>query len=520
MTKGLHALILLFSLLILSPSAHTQSLDTIRAMAYNLLNFPNGRDDCGTNIVIPARWDSMAIIMDYALPDILMVCELQNEFGADSLLNRALNINGRSNYARADFIVNQSTFASNLNNMLFYNTNKLGLYRQEIVITNLRDISKYTLYVKDSSLAATLDTTFLDVYVGHLDAGTSDSLSRLRQADSLRATVDTNATVRNALFGGDLNFYSSSECGYQRLLSGTYPFIDPINTPGNWNNNGTFAGVHSQSTRAAFTTPMDCGATGGLDDRFDFVLTSAPIMTGAKRIRYLPGSYISLGNNGSAFNRSINEGTNTAPIPFAVKHALHHSSDHLPVMMDLELTYTTPLGLNLLHFEGKILEATNQLTWSLENLDQSATDIALEASTDGRNFTIIEERTSSNALIEARTVDHRPILRTTYYRLKWKTRTKQGISPVIAVENINVQNLPNFQVFPNPVTDQTRILLSSALTTEATIYVYDMLGRCVWLKKLSANCKEDLLDLSILAPGAYTIVLKNEAWMLKKKIMK
>ena len=216
MTKGLHALILLFSLLILSPSAHTQSLDTIRAMAYNLLNFPNGRDDCGTNIVIPARWDSMAIIMDYALPDILMVCELQNEFGADSLLNRALNINGRSNYARADFIVNQSTFASNLNNMLFYNTNKLGLYRQEIVITNLRDISKYTLYVKDSSLAATLDTTFLDVYVGHLDAGTSDSLSRLRQADSLRATVDTNATVRNALFGGDFNFYSSSESGYQR----------------------------------------------------------------------------------------------------------------------------------------------------------------------------------------------------------------------------------------------------------------------------------------------------------------
>ncbi|MCP4442270.1 MAG: hypothetical protein GY810_25460 [Aureispira sp.] len=92
------------------------SLDTLRVMSYNLLNFPNGRNDCGTNTVIPNRWDSLAIITEYIQPDILMACELQTEEGADSIIHQALNINGKTNYARANFVLNQSNSVKDLNN--------------------------------------------------------------------------------------------------------------------------------------------------------------------------------------------------------------------------------------------------------------------------------------------------------------------------------------------------------------------------------------------------------------------
>ena len=48
---------------------------------------------------------------------------------------------------------------------------------------------------------------------------------------------------------------------------------DPINTPGSWNNNEDFRGVHTQSTRTS-SSGFGGGAGGGLDDRFDFIMVS------------------------------------------------------------------------------------------------------------------------------------------------------------------------------------------------------------------------------------------------------
>ena len=42
----------------------------VRVMAYNLLNFPNGRDRCEDpgDIVLPNRQDTLAKIIDYVAP--------------------------------------------------------------------------------------------------------------------------------------------------------------------------------------------------------------------------------------------------------------------------------------------------------------------------------------------------------------------------------------------------------------------------------------------------------------------
>jgi len=145
--------------------------ETLKVMSYNLLNFPDGRNDCGANILVPSRWDTLQKIIEEVQPDVLMVCELQTEAGADMILSNALNVNGVSSYARAVFVPNQSPGGTVLNNCFFYNTSKMTLYSQDEVATNVRDIGEYIVYMNDPNLASHNDTTFIDFYDAHFKAG-------------------------------------------------------------------------------------------------------------------------------------------------------------------------------------------------------------------------------------------------------------------------------------------------------------------------------------------------------------
>ena len=95
----------------------------LRAVSYNLLNFPDGRTDCGTsNINLPNRVDTLRKVMQYLKPDILGACEIQSEAGCDSILSRALNVFGTQHYQRALWSPNNS---GDIHNMLFFNSDKL-----------------------------------------------------------------------------------------------------------------------------------------------------------------------------------------------------------------------------------------------------------------------------------------------------------------------------------------------------------------------------------------------------------
>jgi len=321
--------------------------DTLKVMSYNLLNFPNGRDDCGSNLSVPSRWDTLRKIVQYQKPDILMVCELQNEAGADNILNQALNVGSINYYARANFVVNQSGFGG-LNNMFFYNTQKVILYSQSEILTDLRDIGEYVVYANDPNLNFYNDTNFIYFYVSHLKAGNSNSPTeenrRALECDSLRSHIDNISATGNFIFGGDFNFYTSSEPGYQILTTGGVNKLnDPINRPGNWNNNSSFEDIHTQSTRSSQS--IECGAPGGMDDRFDFILISDSIVNGGDNVQYIAGSYAAFGNDGNHFNQSLNDPLNTS-LPDSVINALYYMSDHLPVVMDLLITYPSVMVLS------------------------------------------------------------------------------------------------------------------------------------------------------------------------------
>ncbi len=487
--------------------------DTLRVMSYNLLNFSDGRDDCGANTVVPARWDTLAEIVDFVKPDILMVCELQQEFGADSILNRALNIMAGANYQRAAYVANQSPGGTSLNNMIFYNADKLNLYRQSEVLTNVRDIGYYVFWLNDPNLHLTNDTTFLDVYVGHLKAGSADSVARTQAVNFLRAVVDTAAAERNAIFGGDFNFYRSTETGYLNLLSGTYPFVDPVATPGEWTNNATFAPVHTQSTRPVGSS-YDCGATGGMDDRFDFILSSGTLMAGSNKISYIPNSYEALGNSGDLFNKAINDPGNTSGLPQNVLDALFYMSDHLPVVMDLAVAFPTPvLNTDLVRFDGDVIGDGNLLQWEINNETASELEMTLEASDDAIHFDAVAQFVNDAKVIRGSYLDKTPLPNLLYYRLQWKDSESTKFSSIRALGRIASSKDLNLRVYPNPTKNILNVEFQLTADYQvANFIVYDLFGRVLFTNSVSGDegINFNQIDLGGFASGVYVLEIKTE----------
>jgi hypothetical protein len=319
----------------------------IRVVAYNLLNFPDGRNDCGTtNQNIPFRTDSLRKTLQYLQPDIFVACEIQYEAACDSILSRSLNVYGNTQYQRATYYSNTSG-ANNLQNMLFYNSAKLVLKEQRIIPTGVRDINHYILYVQDITLPQHHDTCFIEVFMCHLKAGSAlaDQLERAQQTQLLREILDHRPADRHLFVCGDLNTYRSSETGYQNLVSGGTTFLkDPLNLPGNWTSNSAFASIHTQSPRSSGS--MDCGSTGGMDDRFDHILVSQNVLSGSPMLNYVNASYKAIGNDGNHYNQSILSGSNSQ-YPDSVVRALYYTSDHLPVKLDALASIPLTNGLNL-----------------------------------------------------------------------------------------------------------------------------------------------------------------------------
>ena len=273
--------------------------------------------------------------MQHVLPDMFLVNELDNQFGATLILNNALNQNGITHYQQALFVDGPDT-----DNMLFYNSNKLGLISQNEIQTALRDINEYVLYYKAPDLSTTLDTAFFYMYSCHLKAGSTDPNPdyRLAEAQVFKNYLSGKIGLKNVMFGGDFNFYGSSvsgEPGHNWVLNGgTFPLFDPIDMTGEWHANSFYANIHTQSTR---TTSFDGGATGGLDDRFDFVFISNDLQTGANKAKYVDNSYTAIGNDGAHYNTSLLNPSSNGAVPDDVANALYQMSDHLPVYLEIQV---------------------------------------------------------------------------------------------------------------------------------------------------------------------------------------
>ena len=304
-------------------TSNLQAQDTITVMSYNILNYPLSNS---------TKADTLKAIIKHTQPDIFLITELTSSTGVSLILNNALNVDGITYYQAGSYFNGPDT-----DNMIFYNSQKFGLKSQYEIPTVLRNISEYVLYYKSPNLATTLDTTFVHCYMAHLKASNTpaDSIQRNQEAVTFKNYLDSKSQpIQNIVFGGDFNLYTSNEAAFNTILNGGSVLLkDPINMPGNWQANSSFAAIHTQSTRTAVLS--DGGSTGGMDDRFDFIFTGDDVLQGTNKMKYIPNTYKALGNDGLHYNKSLLATPTNTSVPTNVLSALYYMSDHLPIVMKM-----------------------------------------------------------------------------------------------------------------------------------------------------------------------------------------
>lgn len=303
--------------------------DTLRVMAYNLLNFPDPNPY--------GKADTLAGILAWHPVDLLIAEEIHNASGAQMVLDDALNANGVDRFSMAPFVPQQSASWATIKlaQVIYYDHNKLGLRDQTLLYTNVRDINVYTLFLRDNGIFQG-DTTFITVCALHLKAS-NDQQDIDDRADMALTLSDHLATLpagRHVIIGGDFNIYNGSEPAFTTLLTqaGNIQMADPLDLGGSaWNSN-VFAGIHTQSTRV--NQLFGDGAGGGLDDRFDMLLLSDELVSGGSDLHLVPASYRPVGNSGTCWNQDITD-CSTLQTPYGILRKLYYMSDHLPITLNL-----------------------------------------------------------------------------------------------------------------------------------------------------------------------------------------
>lgn len=321
-------------------SINLNAQETFKIMFYNLLDFPSEEP--------LSRIQDLNYVLGAYQPDLLMVCEL-NDFGGGEAILEGIHQTYNPHMAMATFFSNTSDDTigdqNDLQNIIFYNTNTFTLLSQDIIPTLFRDFNRYTLRL--NTLDQISNPIILDVFVCHLKAsdGIENENLRKEMVDDLIAYLNdpSNDFDHNShvILAGDFNVYSSSEPAFQELINptNTISFIDPANRIGNWHNNVSFVDVFTQSTR---TVTFLGGSSGGLDDRFDFIMTSENMQSDAT-LSFVPDSYNVFGNNNNpdCYNSEVNS-SDCSGVEYdqALRDALYYFSDHLPVTLQLQTNQT------------------------------------------------------------------------------------------------------------------------------------------------------------------------------------
>lgn len=314
-------------------SVQIQGQLRIRVMHYNLLSFG---PPC-TNVNITNKYNWLGTILEHYQPHIFTVNELGPNIAYANGI-KALSFDYTNRISYADFTNNAN---SNFVNQLFYDHDIFAYTGVEVIGGFLRDMNVYHLYIKPTTVTPGIDTVFLDCIVAHYKAGDTpgDANTRAGMASAVMNYIKTKGKGKNILVMGDFNLYSHNEAAFQTMVFNpdtALRLIDPAGKQNGWNGS-THAKIHTQSPRQS---SLDCGSGGGMDDRFDFILASASIMGDTAGISYVADTYAALGNDGNSYNQEL-FCSNTGSVPASVCAVMKQMSDHLPVVMQLEVANVT-----------------------------------------------------------------------------------------------------------------------------------------------------------------------------------
>ncbi|WP_295655175.1 hypothetical protein [uncultured Mucilaginibacter sp.] len=324
-------------------------LDTLNVMAYNVLNFG---DLCQGSVATLEGY--LKTIVQYVQPD-LFSAEKMNAFDptqptpynlAAEITNNALNAVFPNKFA---YCTPTNTSADSKMSVLFYNKQKLTYVSTFNLYANVSDFDLYKLYYNDPNLAITHDTTYLYVVVNHTQSGSAPNAVRdAQESGEMAALRKRFAYFSNLIVMGDCNQHNTTEAGYQSIISAadtTTQMSDPpfypdkvFTYPADWDNNPVPYGSYlTTSTRQLSNYPNSCGTNGGASSWYDHIFISPFLIKGSNYMGYIPGSYLTIGNDGHRFNADINATTpvvNTSA-PANVLNALFQLSNKYPITIKI-----------------------------------------------------------------------------------------------------------------------------------------------------------------------------------------
>jgi len=337
----------------------TQQAHAVRIMVYNTLRYP------GLSITIPRLLAFQNIVTD-ASPDMIIAVEILDGGTAIRFALDVLEAVEPGQWSLAPF-----SDLGDLSVVVFYKTAVFDDLGGAInIIGDPRHTRRWHFRLDGYT---SNDASFFPLGM-HLKAGNTGTDQARRATTTTNARVSSNAFFTPTdrwFYCGDLNLQTSAELAYADLTENQADndgqAID-VHNPNlflqNWNNNSVFSFIHTQSTRT--TNLGDGGATGGLDDQFDFILLSNQLMQ-TTGLSYIPGTYRVYGQDAQHFNKSVNDAPTNADVGQSLADDLHIASDHLPVLIDVQVPAKVAADQAVLDFGTVPLGATADLALTVSD---------------------------------------------------------------------------------------------------------------------------------------------------------
>lgn len=205
-------------------------------------------------------------------PDVFLLQEFSGQTAVNSFVS-FLNADPNSGGQWAAGTLTRDD--GSLNNAFAYRRDKLSLAETvELAASsstaNPRTVARYTTRIVGYPENVRNVIHFIPV---HFKAGSSSDDQTRRTAEVNRVLPAIASLTAPIVFAGDFNIQSSTQAAFAALVGpvdnyNSGRFVDPINSPGTWNNSSTFRNIHTQDPAT------------GVDDRLDVILVTQNLRDG------------------------------------------------------------------------------------------------------------------------------------------------------------------------------------------------------------------------------------------------
>jgi hypothetical protein len=173
----------------------------------------------------------------------------------------------------------------------------------------------------------------------------------------------------------------------------------------------------------------------------------------------------------------------------------------------------TVLPVSIEFFKGKKQGTANYLDWKVSCTNEPSLTLALERSTDGRNFKTINDQnaTTTRCLQGFDYTDAVPLAGANYYRLKVIATTGRSYYSTIVVLLNKEKGFELISVAPNPTKNIAILTLTSVKAGNINLVITDVIGKVVVKQTVNVIAGNNPLDMNfaILGAGTYTIAATN-----------